>query len=163
MTNVHGTLMKYELLYIIPAQFTDDENDQIIKKVTSVLEKVGVKIARNDNLGKLKLAYPIKHVRHGFYVLVEFEGETKAVQQIERELRLMPEVLRHQAIKLPEKELAEEGKAKKEIKMISYEAPGRDEEKEPAKREKPKPAPKKINLEELDKKLDEILEKDVEV
>jgi len=156
--------MQYELLYIIPAQHTDDEIGTISGKVTKVLEKVGVNITRNDNLGKLKLAYPIKHVRHGFYVLVEFEADAEKIRTIERELRLMPEIIRHQVIRLESK--AEEGDEKKEIKMVSYEAPEREEEKStPKPREKAKVAPpkKKVNLDELDKKLDEILESDVEV
>lgn len=156
--------MNYELLYIIPAQFTDDETEQIKAKVTALIEKAGVKITRNDNLGKFKLAYPIGQVRHGFYILVEFNGETEAILVIEREIRLLADVLRHQVIRLPEKTKAKEGKAKKEIKMVSYEAPGQDEEKPAPRREQPKkPAPKKVNLEELDKKLDEILESDVKV
>jgi small subunit ribosomal protein S6 len=161
---VHGTIMNYELLYLSPAQFTDDETEQIKVKVTALIEKAGVKITRNDNLGKFKLAYPIGQVRHGFYILVEFNGETEAIQTIERELRLLADVLRHQVIRLPEKIEAKKGKAKKEIKMVSYEAPGQDEEKPSPKREQPKkPVPKKVNLEELDKKLDEILESDVKV
>lgn len=156
--------MQYELLYIVSGQITDDEADQVKDKVSKIIEKTGVKITRNENLGKLKLAYPIKHVRHGFYILVEFGGEAGAIRQIERELRLIPEVLRQQAIKLSVKSPAQEGEAKKEIKMISYEAPEREGDKPKVKREKPKPAPtKKVNLDELDKKLDEILESDVKV
>jgi small subunit ribosomal protein S6 len=156
--------MNYELLYIIPAQFTDDETEQKKAMVTALIDKAGVKITRNDNLGKFKLAYPIGQVRHGFYILVEFNGETGAIQIIEREIRLLADVLRHQIIRLPERSEAKGGKAKKEIKMVSYEAPGQDEEKPSPRREQPKkPAPKKVNLEELDKKLDEILESDVKL
>jgi len=155
--------MQYELLYIIPAQYTDEEIGGTVEKVTKILEDTGVKITRNENLGKLKLAYPIKHVRHGFYVLVEFEADAEKIRRLERELRLMPEVLRHQTIRLERK--LKEGEEKKEIKMISYEAPGREEEKPaPRPREEKRVAPKKkVNLEELDKKLDEILESDVKV
>jgi len=157
--------MNYELLYIISGQLTDDEVEPIKNKVTSVIEKAQAKIARNENLGKLKLAYPIKHVRHGFYILVEFVAESKAIKAIERELGLMPEVLRQQIIALEGRAEGEE--TKKEIKMVSYEAPQREDERPPARREEPKKVPakpaKKVNLEELDKKLDEILESDVEI
>lgn len=146
--------MNYELLYIIPANYSDQEIDGVISKITQTIEKAGVKITRNENLGKLKLAYPIKHARHGFYVLVNFEAESTAVAGLDRELRLLPEIIRFQALKLEAKAPA------KEIKMVSYEAPRTEE---PRRRE-PAPAPKKkVDLKELDKKLDEILEKDIEI
>ncbi|MDD4995157.1 MAG: 30S ribosomal protein S6 [Patescibacteria group bacterium] len=162
--------MNYELLYIISAQYTDDEVAGLKDKVTAALQKSPINILTNENLGKLKLAYPIKHARHGFYILVEFETEPAAVRGLEREIRLMPEVLRHQLISLGAKRPSDE--ARKAIRMISYEEPEPDAVREPAPRSRsqsggprtaPRPAPKKVNLEELDKKLDEILESDVKI
>ena len=156
--------MTYELLYIIPAKFTDQENEDIVSKISKVVEKTGAKITRNENLGKLKLAYPIQHVRHGFYILVEFGAESQTIKDIDRELRLLPEILRHQVLSIKAKAQS------KEIKMVSYEAPTPGETRRPKAiprvkpKEEPKQAPKKkIDLEELDKKLDEILDKDIEI
>jgi small subunit ribosomal protein S6 len=158
--------MNYELLYIISAQYTDDEVAGIKDKVTAALQKSPINILTNENLGKLKLAYPIKHARHGFYILVEFETEPSVAHALERELSLMPEMLRHQLVSLGAKRPSDE--AKKAIKMISYEEPELDAEKQPpmrreAPRPAPRPVPKKVDLEELDKKLDEILESDVKI
>ncbi|MBU0649342.1 30S ribosomal protein S6 [Patescibacteria group bacterium] len=157
--------MTYELLYIIPAKFTDQENEGIISKISKVVEKAGAKITRNENLGKFKLAYPIQHARHGFYVLVEFGVESQAIKNIGRELRLLPDILRHQILSIKAK-----SSPRKEIKMVSYEAPTPGETPRPraSSRTRPKQeqrqAPKKkIDLEELDKKLDEILDKDIEI
>ena len=162
--------MNYELLYIISAQYTDDEVAGIKDKVTAALQKSPINILTNENLGKLKLAYPIKHARHGFYILVEFETEPSVAHALERELSLMPEMLRHQLVSLGAKRPSDE--AKKAIKMISYEEPELDAEKQPPLRSRsqsgeprpaPRPVPKKVDLEELDKKLDEILESDVKI
>jgi len=158
--------MTYELLYIIPAKFTDQENEGIVSKISKVVEKTGAKITRNENLGKFRLAYPIQHVRHGFYILVEFEIESQVIKNIERELRLLPEILRHQILSIKAK-----SSSKKEINMVSYEAPTPGETPRPRtssktkpKKEEPKQAPKKkVDLKELDKKLDEILDKDIEL
>jgi small subunit ribosomal protein S6 len=159
--------MNYEILYIISGQNTDDDAEKIKEKATAAFAKAQAEVTRNENLGKLKLAYPIKHVRHGFYILVEFKAEPGAVKAIERELGLMPEILRYQSVRLSDSPNGEE--EKKEIKMISYEAPEREEDRQPKSRgEEKKKVPakkpaKKVNLEELDKKLDEILESDVEI
>jgi small subunit ribosomal protein S6 len=164
----------YELLYIIGAQFTDDEIDTVRENVKKVIEKVGGKISRDENLGKIKLAYPIKKMRHGTYILLHVEVESEAVKSLDKEFRLHDDVLRHQIVALPESE------KKRKYKIDSYVAPLSEEAHEkkretrtpskpvvPTKTIAP-PAPAKIeetspsmSMEELDKKLDSILEEDV--
>ena len=164
--------MKYELLYIVPTQYTDAEVETIKGTVAGFIETAAGKISRHEILGKLKLAYPIKRVRHGSYVLAQFDAEPAAVKNIDRQLRLTNEVLRHQMILLPP--LAESHA----FQMISYVAPlseeGRADEGRPERRPSPtsSPAPvapvmkreeSNMTMEELDKKLDQILETDDKV
>jgi small subunit ribosomal protein S6 len=46
-------------------------------------------------LGRRRLAYPIRKYRDGFYALYHFNLEPLQVEEIERELRLNTQVLRH--------------------------------------------------------------------
>ena len=155
----------YELLYIIPTQYTDTEIEKIMADISGLLETEGTKVVRNENLGRIKLAYPIEKVRHGSYILVHFEGETDVLKEINRKLRLTEEVLRHQIITL------ERGAENRKFEISSYVAPLSEEAKKQKETVKTKkiapPTPTKtedapnLSMAELDKKLDKILESEV--
>lgn len=167
-------MQKYELLFIVPTQFADTEIDGLREKVAKTIEQTGAKVTRNESLGKIKLAYPIKHQRHGTYVLVHFESEPSAIAGLDRTLRLSDEVLRHIIVDLAP------GSEKKTYQIASYVAPLSEEARDTRRGPSPdgvvprKAAPAmaeaaapvkaeevNMSMEELDKKLDEILDKDV--
>jgi small subunit ribosomal protein S6 len=56
-----------------------------------------------DRWGRRPFAYEVKHKREGYYVLVEFAGESQTVAELDRFLGLADEVLRHKVVRLPEK------------------------------------------------------------
>ncbi len=85
----------YELLYIIPATLTDEEVAKTEGEIQALVQKYGGTPKESRRLGKLKLAYLIKHVRHGHYVLATFEAEPQAVAKINEALRIADKVLRH--------------------------------------------------------------------
>lgn len=91
----------YELLYIIPAKFTDDEVKAIAHNVQGVVQARGGQIINEDHgLGRRRLAYPIGQLRQGYYVLVNFDAEAKDVPVVSREVGLAENVIRHQIIKV---------------------------------------------------------------
>ena len=161
--------MKYELLYIISSSFADAEVEGVQKKIAGIVTEVGGQISKDESLGKIKLAYPINRVRHGTYILVYFEAEPEQVKSLNDKLRLNEEVLRHTITKpVP-------GAEDKKFELTSYVAPLTAEGFPSAAKKKPAPAPRlapppptkveetapTMTVEELDKKLDEILESDV--
>lgn len=184
-------LMKYELLYIVPSSFSDTEIEGVQKEVAALVAQEGGTVIRDESLGKIKLAYPIKKVRHGTYIMVQFEAETTILNPLEAKLRLEDKIIRHLVTAMPA------GAENKVFEIASYVAPlsaeGKRQDKpvrqakpapavtapissEPATEEKAgqeakpelaPPAPSKpeettpkMSVEELDKKLDEILESD---
>lgn len=164
--------MTYELLYIIPSRYTDAEVEEIQTKVKNLLSKVGGKIIKEENLGRIRLAYPIRQTQHGIYVLIYFESEAVVISELERQLRLTAEVLRFLIIQQPE------GIPERSFLLESYVAPLSEEDEESRRSRRPTPteyvrplAPtarpeieptlreeKPLSIEELDKKLDEILD-----
>jgi len=164
----------YELMYIVPSRYADNEVDGVVKTVNGMVEKAGGAIVKSQNLGKLKLAYPINGVRHGTYVLVHFNAEPSVVSGLDRALGLADEVLRHTML------IAKTGAENKKVELNAYVAPlseeGRDSREEtrrpssstPVRSATPaaaatavRPAEPAMSIEELDKKLDEILDSDV--
>lgn len=146
---------KYELLYIISSQYAEDELSPITEKVKKMLEKYGAKIAKGENLGKKKLAYPIKKFFQGYYMLNEFELEGKNVDILNTQLKLSDEILRHIIVKNPPKMEIRPLLTKKKVETPK--APENTVETDKIKKED---ETEKIKLEDLDKKLDEILDTD---
>lgn len=153
---------KYELLYILPAKYTDSEVATFMEKIGGIITGTGAKISENLNLGKRRLAYPIQHVRQGQYVLVYFEAETPAVAKLNETFRLSTDILRHLII-------IRDPHITKVPQLVDYEEikTERDEEA-PRQMMAPRPqAPVRkpdatpITMEDLDKKLDEILTEEV--
>ncbi len=93
---------RYELLYIIPTTYTDDELGTVEGRVTAVLEKHGATIESTKRLGKLRFAYPIKNQRHGHYILVNFTADRANLAKLETELRITNEILRHMTVRADE-------------------------------------------------------------
>lgn len=97
-----STHMKYELLYIVPTSFTDDDVGTVEGNVKTLLEKNGAREFEAKRLGKFRFAYPIQKNRHGHYILVNFEAEPAAIAKLDHALRISNEVLRHLILRADE-------------------------------------------------------------
>ncbi len=156
----------YEILFIVSNKFTDDEAKKITEKVSQVITENGGEITHSEYWGKKKLAYEIKHNAYGYYALFEFDLEGNLLAKIDQNLRLSTEVLRHQIIaKKPKtaEDLKKEEiiRAKIDSKKAAQEKEKLAQEKEPSK-EKPavkstKEKSERVDLKDLDEKLEGIL------
>lgn len=160
----------YELTFIVPMSYTVDELPKIVKKVSDLLAENGATHMKENSLGKLKLAYQIENFSHGYYQVVEFDAPAQGIMEINKALKLSNEVLRYllltKAIKSEEELLAEQRLREKVAKQNLDRKSIFDEDDEDAPK---KPAPvrakvmtakvekEKVSMEDLDKKLDEIL------
>ncbi len=104
-------LIHYEILFIIPNKFTDDEAKEVFKKVAKLLNSHEAKINLENYWGKKKFAYPINHENYGYYGYYEFAIERKAISEINNTLRLDKDVLRFIIIK-------KDVKSEEQIKMF---------------------------------------------
>jgi len=147
---------RYELLYIVPNKYTEEEVGPIVKKVNELVKKHDGQITHNEEWGKKKLAYAIDKNVHGYYNLVEFEIDGENVNKIDNELRLSNEILRHQIVV---KKIKTAQAIEKE-KEIAEKIAAKVKEEEKAEEEAKKEPAKKVDLKELDEKLDKILESD---
>ncbi|MBP9828146.1 30S ribosomal protein S6 [Patescibacteria group bacterium] len=150
--------MIYEIMTIVPSQFSDSEVDGVIAEIGKQMEAAGGTVKKSQNLGKLKIAYPIKHQRHGTYVLFYVEADTEKMMKLDLNLRLSDEVLRHLILACPA------GIPEKEFKVTSYVQPittegRRAPEYDRARAEKL--AEKAVSAEEAAAKAGELVEADV--
>lgn len=164
----------YELLYLISGSIPETELGTIQGDVNNLITKAGGVVTKHDLWGRRKLAYPIGTERNGFYIVAEFdaktsEGETlQSIHDLEKKLRLHKMLLRHLlTVKPPlsEKELLLQEQAQKRAHMRTEKAEGDKtrNEKITVKKDASDADKKdsKISLQELDKKLDDLLKEDM--
>lgn len=85
----------YELLTIVTGSVSDTEIDGVRANLEELLKKHTSAIHYTHNLGRRKLAYPIKHQGNGTYLLCEFDADGESIKKLERALALTTEILRH--------------------------------------------------------------------
>lgn len=156
----------YELLFILPNKFTEDEAKTASERIEKTLEEQGGAITSREFWGKKKLAYPIKHNIYGYYSLLEFDLEGKQLAKIDKTMRLSHEVIRFLITKKKvksEAEIQRQAKITAKINSKKAEAQKQEEEAAAAKKEADKPAPRskaketKEDIKSLDEKLEGIL------
>ena len=153
-------LQHYELCLIIPGSTAEDKHPEILESVKKLLEKNKAQITHTEELGRKKLAYAIKNLRHGFYFIFGFDLLPKSLTAIEKEFKLNSDILRFLIIKKKVK-TAEDIAQEEKIKTKKIKAEMKKQEVEEKEKKKVKPTKTKVSLEDLDKKLDELLDEKV--
>lgn len=156
----------YEILFILPNRFTDDEAKTVSAGVEKTIADNGGKITFREYWGKKRLAYEIKHNAFGYYSLFEFDLEGKNLAKIDTALRLSADVLRHQiVVKKAKSEAMIAKEAKIRAKIDSKKAADSKKQEEKTKTSSPSAAApktvdkgdKRVDLKDLDEKLEGIL------
>jgi small subunit ribosomal protein S6 len=100
VTEESKNLRDYELVVIISPEVADDSLDGIIDNISRLITQDGGTVDEVDRWGKRKLAYPIKHFLEGSYVLVRCKMKPASGKELEANLRISEEVLRHLLVRL---------------------------------------------------------------
>ena len=86
-------MKKYELLLVLPGTLDEKEAGKQVQEIKEAVSAASQDVELN-NLGKVRLAYPIKQIRYGYYYTLVFNAEPVAVKMIAEKLRLRADVLR---------------------------------------------------------------------
>jgi len=90
-------MRKYELTIILGTE--EDETSTGKELVEGLLKKGEANILKTDDLGVRDLAYPIKKRPKGHYFYYELDMDPEKAFQIEEELRLTNQLMKHLMIK----------------------------------------------------------------
>ena len=93
----------YEVMVIFDAGAEPPAIQAVVDRLLETVRSNDGTPGHVDRWGRRPFAYEVKHRREGYYVLVEFAGLPKTVEELDRLLGLADEVLRHKVIRLPEK------------------------------------------------------------
>lgn len=92
---------KYEVMFIVkPAE--EEAIEAVVAKFENLIKNNGGTIDKIDRWGKRRLAYELKDFTEGFYFVVYFTAEPKAILELERVMKITDEILRHMVIKQEE-------------------------------------------------------------
>ena len=89
---------KYELYFILSPELSTEKVDEQVNQISALLESELTAINVNvDKEGIKKLSYPIKKYTTGFYVLIQFECESRpgSIANIEKKLNINDSLMRY--------------------------------------------------------------------
>ncbi len=102
----------YELMVIIDGDVDDPKAQSWTKTVTDeIVKAAGSLHGKPDWWGKRAFAYPIDKKEAGYYFVIECTADGGALDELERQLRLADDIVRHKVIRLPEAEAERRGMA----------------------------------------------------
>ena len=90
-------MKKYELIYILRTDTDDETKQKIQDKLKGIIETTG-EIETVDVWGNRKLAYQIQKLSDGYYVLIKFSASAEIPKELDRNLKIMDQVIRHMII-----------------------------------------------------------------
>lgn len=94
-------MRNYELVYVLKPVLEDEAKDAVLDKVKSIIEASG-EVVNVDVWGNKKLAYEIEKLKEGFYVLVTFKATVDVPKELDRNLKINDNVIRHMVVSLDE-------------------------------------------------------------
>lgn len=95
------TTEKYELMYIINPNLSEEETAAVVEKFKALVEQNGT-LEEMEEMGKRKLAYEINYISEGYYVLVKFTSGPDFPAELDRVLGITDGILRSLFTRRPE-------------------------------------------------------------
>ncbi len=95
-------MRKYESLFILRPDLEESKRVELIEKFKAIVNADG-EIGTVEEWGMRKLAYEIEKFREGYYVLFNFKANTTLPAELERNFKIVEEVIRYVVINREEK------------------------------------------------------------
>ena len=93
---------RYELMYIVASSVSDDQIPTVTDGVLKMIDSLGGKVIKEEQMGKKKLAYPVKKTRNGFYSCVNFDLDSLKVNELDAKIRASDGIIRHLVVNMEE-------------------------------------------------------------
>ena len=90
-------MKNYELVYVVRPNAEDEVKEAVLNKVQEVISANG-EVEKVDTWGNKKLAYQIAKFSEGFYVLVYFKASADLPKELDRNLKINENVIRHMIV-----------------------------------------------------------------
>jgi ribosomal protein S6 len=156
----------YEINLLLSSKISQEEANSIISSLESLLQKSG-KLTGEKTIEMKKLAYPILKEEEAWFSFLTLYPEKGLVKKemldaVERQIKEEKRVLRHlilkkEEIKIKKSEMRVAAAAASKVEAKTEEDKKEKIAKETAKEEIKPEAPKKVELEDVEEKINEML------
>lgn len=96
-------MVTYESTVICSPELPAEKIDELVEKIKKIVEDSQGKILITQQLGKKRLAYPIKKYREGSYVYFELTGEGSTIANLEGFFKVNDTIIRSLTVKAGKK------------------------------------------------------------
>ncbi|MFT5777801.1 MAG: small subunit ribosomal protein S6 [Crocinitomicaceae bacterium] len=90
----------YETVFILTPVLSEEQTKEAVQKFEGEIKSLGGKVKHSESWGLRKLAYPIQKKSTGFYFLIEFEGPSTVIAELEVSLRRDERLMRFLTVKM---------------------------------------------------------------
>ncbi len=87
-------MRKYEIMYIISPNVTDEDRKNLIESLNEIFKKMDSTVVNVNEWGMRELAYEIEKYRKGYYVVLNVEATHEAILEFERISRINENIIR---------------------------------------------------------------------
>jgi small subunit ribosomal protein S6 len=127
----HKRAREYETIYVLRQDVDPDTADKVASRVAEVVGRENGTLVKVETWGRRKLAYVVAKQRRGVYYYLKYLGGGAVVAELERNLRMLDNVLKFQTVLLREDVQVDTVTVDpEEVKFTRIEAPPEDEKEE---------------------------------
>lgn len=98
----------YELGIVLSPEASEEQTKAILDRVSQVVQTNGGAVVKVNAWGRRRLAYPIERHRDGLYYYLDLSLTPQTVLEVDRNLKVTEEVIRHLIVKRDPKAVAQQ-------------------------------------------------------
>ena len=156
---------RYELMYILASSVSDDQIPATTEQIESFVTALGATDISHTQLGKKKLAYPIKKTRNGHYGVIAFTMDSSKVGDLDAKIRTQGNtIIRYIIVNMDEhfERMEKDRVAQAAMNRNRPASQIPDEERsESAPAPRPAAPAKEVTAEEIDESIEKALSEDI--
>ncbi|MDR1192565.1 MAG: 30S ribosomal protein S6 [Peptococcaceae bacterium] len=96
-------MRNYELIFILKPDMEEEAMQAAIDRYSAIVTDGQGELVSVDKWGKRRLAYEIKDLAEGYYVLVTFKSEPAVVKELDRVMKISDDMLRFMIVNKDDK------------------------------------------------------------
>lgn len=93
-------MRKYEMMYIVNSSLDEAARQETIANLHAIITDNGGQIQNVDDWGVRPFAYEINFMQKGYYVVITFEADNDVIAELNRLMRINPNIVRHLILNL---------------------------------------------------------------
>jgi small subunit ribosomal protein S6 len=94
---------QYELVTILSPQLGEEELPAAVDRINNFIASRGGEVTDVNRWGRRRLAYPIQRFTEGDYVITQLSLDAPRAAELEANLRISEEVIRHLLVRKDQK------------------------------------------------------------